>query len=143
MQYFASNSQIKTYILQLDQGDLLLESIQSLIDQEKIRTGAVVGAAGTLDRSTIHMVRTTGYPPDIYYETRDGEAIELTSVQGVIADGVPHLHTTIANTQQAFGGHLEPGCRVLYLAEVVVMSMPGLNLTRVLNDKEILKLVEA
>jgi predicted DNA-binding protein with PD1-like motif len=143
VRYFASDSQIKTYILQLDQGDLLLESIQNLIDKENIRTGAVIAAAGTLDRSTIHMVRTTDYPPDIHFEERDGEAIELTSVQGVIADGVPHLHTTIANTQQAFGGHLEPGCRVLYLGEVVVISVPGLSLTRVMNEKEILKLVEA
>jgi predicted DNA-binding protein with PD1-like motif len=141
MKYFGSDAPIKTYVLQLDQGDLLLESIQALIDQEHITTGAVIAAAGTLDQSTLHMVTTTGYPPDIYFERREDEALELASVQGVIADGVPHLHTVVANTTQAFGGHLEPGCRVLYLAEVVVVSFPGLSLGRVLNEKEILKLV--
>jgi predicted DNA-binding protein with PD1-like motif len=142
MKYFASDGQIKTYVLQLDQGDLLLESIETFIKAENIRTGAVIAAAGTFDRSTLHMIKTTGYPPDIHYEKREDEPIELVSVQGVIANGVPHLHATIANSQQAFGGHLEPGCRVLYLAEVVVVSLPGLNLTRVLNEKEIEKLVE-
>jgi predicted DNA-binding protein with PD1-like motif len=143
MKYFASEAPAKTYVLQLDQGDFLLESIQALIVGEGIRTGAVIAAAGTLDRSTLHMVTTTGYPPDIHFETQIDEGIELISIQGVIADGVPHLHTAIANSLQAFGGHLEPGCRVLYLAEVVIVSLPGLNLKRVLNEKEILKLVEA
>ena len=141
MKYFGSDAPIKTYVLQLDQGDLLLESIQALIDQEHITTGAVIAAAGTFDQSTLHMVTTTGYPPDIYFERREDEALELASVQGVIADGVPHLHTVVSNTKHAFGGHLEPGCRVLYLAEVVVVSFPGLSLGRVLNEKEILKLV--
>ena len=142
MKYFGSDAPMKTYVLQLDQGDLLLESIQELIDREHITTGAVIACAGTLDQSTLHMVTTTGYPPNIYFEKRDDEPLELASVQGVIADGVPHLHGVIANTKQAFAGHFEDGCRVLYLAEVVVVSFPGLSLGRVPNEKEILKIVE-
>ncbi len=142
MKYFGTDAPIKTYVLQLDQEDLLLESIQALIDREHITTGAVIAGAGTLDRSTLHMIATTGYPPDLYFEKREDEPLELASVQGVIADGVPHLHTVIANTKQAFAGHLEDGCRVLYLGEIVVLSFPGLSLGRVLNEKEILKIVE-
>lgn len=142
MKYFGTRAPIETYVVQLDQGDLLLESIQVLIDREHITTGAVIACAGTLDRSTLHMVTSTGYPPELHFETRDDEPLELASVQGVIADGVPHLHAVIANTKQAFAGHLEEGCRVLYLTEIVVVSFPGLSLGRVLNEKEILKIVE-
>lgn len=142
MKYFGTSAPIETYVAQLDQGDLLLESIQALIDRENITTGAVIACAGTLDRSTLHMINSTGYPPDLHFETREDEPLELASLQGVIADGVPHLHAVMANTKQAMGGHLEEGCRVLYLMEIVVVSFPGLSLGRALNDKEILKIVE-
>jgi hypothetical protein len=142
MKYFGTEAPIKSYVLQLDQGDLLLESIQALIDQEHITTGAVIAGAGTLDQSTLHMITTTTYPPDLFFEKRDNEPIELAAVQGVIADGIPHLHAVLANTKQAFAGHLEDGCRVLYLGEVIVVSFPGLSLTRVFNEKDILKIVE-
>ena len=142
MKYFATDAPMTTYVLQLDQGDLLLESIQALIDREHITTGAVIACAGTLDQTTLHMITSTEYPPALYFETRDDEPLELASVQGVIAGGVPHLHAVVANTKQAFAGHLEEGCRVLYLTEIVVVSFPGLSLGRVLNEKGILKIVE-
>ncbi len=44
--------------------------------------------------------------------------IELIGLQGFIVDGQPHLHVTISDTEGAYGGHLEPGCRILYLGEV-------------------------
>ena len=64
-------------------------------------------------------------------------------MQGVIADGTPHIHMNVSTKDSAIGGHLEPGCRVLYLAEVVILEFDGLSLTRVPSELDVLKLVPA
>lgn len=63
--------------------------------------------------------------------------MELASIDGIIADGVPHLHTVVSDHEKAYAGHLEPGCRVLYLAEIVIMELEGDALTRIKNEKGI------
>ena len=40
----------------------------------------------------------------------------------------------------AIGGHLEEGCRILYLGEVVVLEFAGLDLTREPTEANIMKL---
>jgi hypothetical protein len=51
------------------------------------------------------------------------------------------LHAVVADSEKAYSGHLENGCRVLYLAEIVIMELKSMDLTRVYNDKHILKLI--
>ena len=61
----------------------------------------------------------------------------------MIAGGVPHLHMVVSDHEKAYSGHLEKGCRVLYLAEVVIIELDGAQLHRVRNVKGILKLVQS
>jgi predicted DNA-binding protein with PD1-like motif len=57
---------------------------------------------------------------------------------GIIADGEPHIHITLSGAETgAFGGHLEKGCRVLYLAEVTIIKFSGPRLTRRNNQNGI------
>ncbi len=143
VKFYTSEGAATAHVLQFDPGDLLLEGIREFIAASGIRTGAVVSGVGTLRDATMHMVTTTGFPPvEVFPVTRD-TALELISLQGVIADGVPHIHMTVSTERAAVGGHLEEGCVVLYLAEVVVLEFSGLSLTRVKNDRDIFKIVEA
>lgn len=49
--------------------------------------------------------------------------------------GEPHIHITLSSPAKgAFGGHLENGCRVLYLAEVTIVKYSGPSLIRKLNS---------
>lgn len=131
--YSSTDSHNPVHVLQLDQGDDLLGSILDFVEQSGLRTGAVVSGIGTLDRCTLHMVTTTGYPPVEVFPTWTDTPLELVGMQGAIADGKPHIHMTVSDRDQATGGHLEPGCRILYLAEVVIQEYSGLDLTRVEN----------
>jgi uncharacterized protein len=140
MNYFDTDSAIRTYVVRLDQGDLLLESIRSLIEKEDIKTGVVVSGIGTLDKLVSHLVTTTGYPPVEFLDTRDALPFELVSLQGVIADGVPHIHLVVSDAKCAYAGHLEDGCRILYLGEVVIQTFNDLHIRRVRDEKGILKL---
>lgn len=40
----------------------------------------------------------------------------------MIAGGDPHLHVVVScGENEVYGGHLEEGCEVLYLAEVAIL----------------------
>jgi predicted DNA-binding protein with PD1-like motif len=52
------------YRVRLDRGDLLLESIQDVIQKHGIADGAVLTAAGSLQECTFHRVKTIAEKPD-------------------------------------------------------------------------------
>lgn len=142
MKSFKSEEIGRTFILRLDQGDMVLESIKNLISKEKIKDAFVISGIGTLDKCVLHMVTTTGYPPKEYFKKWEDEPLELVSIDGIVADGEPHLHAVVSDTKQAYAGHLEDGCRILYLGEIVLMEIKSLNLKRIYNDKNILQLTK-
>lgn len=137
MQYFDNAELGRTIILRLDQGDYVLESIQKVLDEEGIKDGYIASGIGTLDYCVLHMVTTTGYPPVEVYPKWDDKPLELVSLSGIIANGQPHLHTVISDKDKAVAGHMEPGCRILYLGEVVIQELKGQALERVKNSKNI------
>ena len=125
------------HVLRLDQGEYLLESICEFIKKEKITNGVVLSGIGTLDRCVLHMVTTVSYPPVEHFEKWHDKPLELSSIQGLIADGSPHLHAVVSDKDKAYSGHLEEGCRVLYLAEISILQSNSANLARVPNEKNV------
>jgi hypothetical protein len=142
MQLFDKAESGRTIILRLDQGDYLLESICEAIKKAGISDGYVVSGIGTLDYCVLHMVMTTSYPAVEYFKKWDDKPLELASIDGVIADGIPHLHAVVSDKDTAVAGHVEPGCRILYLGEIVIQELKGQALERVKNAKGINELVE-
>lgn len=142
MKSFKSEEIGRTFILRLDQGDMVLESIKNLISKEKIKDAFVISGIGTLDKCVLHMVTTIGYPPKEYFKKWEDEPLELVSIDGIVADSEPHLHAVVSDTKQAYAGHLEDGCRILYLGEIVLVEIKSLNLKRIYNDKNILQLTK-
>lgn len=140
MEYFNTDQPGKTYILRLDKGDYVLESIMELIEKEGLKDAVVISGIGTLDYCVLHMVMTTGYPAVEHFEKWEDKPLELSSLSGVIASGKPHLHTCVSDHEKAYSGHMEPGCRVLYLAEIVIMELKSLKLTRIRDRNNILVL---
>jgi predicted DNA-binding protein with PD1-like motif len=124
----------EVYRIRLDRGDLLLETIQQVIRENHIADGAVLTAVGSLGECTFHRIKSTGEKPEDEFLTVK-EPIEILNINGVIADGEPHLHLTMSGTQGAFGGHLEKGCRVLYRAEVTIAKFSGTPLARKANKE--------
>ena len=142
MQYFDKAELGRTIILRLDQGDYVLESIRQVLKETGITDGYIASGIGTLDDCVLHMVTTTGYPPVECFPQWNNEPLELVSIQGIIANGEPHLHTVISNKDKAFAGHLEPGCRILYLGEIVIQETRGQALERNKNSRNISQLVQ-
>jgi predicted DNA-binding protein with PD1-like motif len=129
MQVFPGGTAAEVIAVRLDQGEDVLASIESLAKETDVHTGVVVSGIGTLDQARLHHITHTGYPSKDAIVEYEGP-IELLSTQGIIADYIPHLHTCISIKETTYMGHLEPGCRVLYLAEIVIARLEGIRLCR-------------
>lgn len=128
------------YRVSLDRGALLLESIDDVIKAKNIQDGQVIISAGSVDECTYHFVASTALKAQDEYKTVKGPS-EILSGGGIIADGQPHIHIALSNPEKGvYGGHLEKGCRVLYLAEFTVFRYAGPPLTRKSNQNGILLL---
>ena len=134
MEHFTSDRVGRTFVVKLIQGDDLLESIESLVEEESIENAVVVSGIATIDRSRLHMISTTGYPADTYIDEKTDVPLEVVSIDGFICDGQPHIHCTISDRNQAYAGHVLKGCRILYLGEIVIQELLGMQIHRHLND---------
>lgn len=140
MQYFKEEKENGIIIIRLDQGEMLLESIETVISEANIKNGVVISGIGTLSDARIHLVTTTGYPAVEKYPEWKNVPIELCSISGIIANGEPHLHTVFSDSHNTYCGHLEHGCKTLYLCEIVIELLENISLIRVQDEKGIFKL---
>jgi len=131
-------AQIKEiYRVVLDRNALLLESIMDVIKQKNIEDGQLFITAGSVSECTYHYVTTTDLKAKDEYKTVKGP-FEILNAGGIIAAGEPHIHITLSSPEKgAFGGHLEKGCRVLYLAEITIQKYAGQPLSRKNNENGI------
>jgi hypothetical protein len=114
----------------MEPGDDFHECVEEAARAHDVQSGAILSGIGTFDRARIHHISHTEVPAEDRFVAIEGP-IELCSVSGIIADYQPHMHTTMAlRGEELFAGHLEPGCRVLYLAEVVIARFSGTRLAR-------------
>ena len=121
----------RVIVIRLNRGDLLRESIEQVIKDEQIMDGTIVCGFGALETTALHLVKNYDvHPPKEVFPKYEQDPYELCSLQGVIADGVPHIHAVMSNDSRAIGGHLELGCIVSYLTEVVIIEHKNLKLTR-------------
>ena len=105
-------------LLHLGKGDDMLQCLNQAITEHKIKNGAVVSMIGTLDKARYHMIQTTEEDPTNGFYTVEGP-IE-------VAAG----HICMATPETSYLGHLEEGCRVLYLAEIAIEKYSDEELTR-------------
>jgi hypothetical protein len=142
MEIFPGGRLGEVITLRLDQGEDVLGALEAVARERDLHTGIVLSGIGTLDQACLHHITHTGYPSIDQFVQYNGP-IELLSVQGLIADYTPHLHTCLSIKEQTYLGHLEPGCRVLYLAEIAVARLEGVRLQRVANPDTGIKQLRA
>ncbi|MFW6034942.1 MAG: PPC domain-containing DNA-binding protein [Halothermotrichaceae bacterium] len=120
-------------VVSCKKGEDLLECLENAVEEYDIEHGLILTGYGTLDKSTTHMVTTTGFPVKEHFDKKE-QALEVISLDGIIAAGDIHAHIVLSDTEQAYGGHLEPGCRTLYLCEVVIGILDDIKLNRKIDE---------
>lgn len=121
-------------VVSLGHGDLLLESLRKVAREADIHTGVIMTGLGSLTRGAIHWVSSNDYPPRNEFITLEGP-LEMVTFSGIIAKYEPHVHLNLMTADcRYYGGHLEEGCSILTLAEISILRLPDLNLTRSNRD---------
>lgn len=114
-------------LIHLDKGELILESIEREIDILMIRNAIVISGIGTARKLVYHRIADTQDRPTNEFLTVEGP-IEITSFDGMIIAGQPHVHVTCNDLKHAFAGHLEHGSEVQYLADICILEILDLDL---------------
>ena len=133
MKTFTTTNYGRTVIMHLGKGECILESVQKEIDRLGIKNGVLLSAIGSLRKASLHVITNTDELSVNEYITVE-KPIELGSAQGIIINGEPHFHLTISEPGKMYAGHMEPGCEVQYLAELAILELTDLNLTRKLDE---------
>ena len=113
----------------------LLAGLESMVKQHKIRNAVILAGAGSVRNYQIHSVSNRTFPSKNTYVKDPTAPADIISMNGYVIDGKIHAHMTMANSEKAFGGHLEPGTNVFTFAIVTVgVLTDGADLSRV-DDK--------
>lgn len=129
-------------VVRLTYGELLLESIQEICQQRRIRDGVILTGFGSLTDFAVSGAIGASFPPRKFYKRTRPRGVEILAMAGVIANYHVHCHLVLSDRNQAFGGHLEKGCRVLSLAEIALMRVSGIKLARLVDDTTGQKLLQ-
>jgi predicted DNA-binding protein with PD1-like motif len=126
-------------VINLERGELLLESIRETLSQYGIQDAVITSAIGSLSKVVLH--RVTGFqrePVDEFVTLE--KPMELASLQGIVVDGHPHFHMVVSDLEKAYTGHLEEGTTVLYLVEISLLELKNTGLKRIPDENSIAKL---
>ena len=113
----------------------LLAGLEAMVKQHKIKNAVILAGAGSVRNYQIHSVSNRTFPSKNTYVKDPPAPADIISMNGYVIDGKIHAHMTMANSEKAFGGHLEPGTDVFTFAIVTIGVLgDGMNLSRV-DDK--------
>jgi predicted DNA-binding protein with PD1-like motif len=113
----------------------LLAGIEKMVKQEKVRNAVILSAAGSVRGYHLHQVSNRTLPSKNTFVKDPTAPADLISMNGYVINGKVHAHITLANPDEAFGGHLEPGTNVFSFAIVTIGVLnDGVDLSRV-DDK--------
>ena len=141
MKAFYTDKPGRTFVLRMERGDLLREQIAELCRANGVSNAVVVSGIATFDIVNVQMTNTTDYP--IGYDVlRLTEPLELASMDGTIISGEPHIHGVLGSGSKTYAGHLLDGCRILYLGEVVIQEIAGIELERKPDENGVMLICE-
>jgi len=115
-----------TYVLRIDKGEEVVETIKKFCKKEAITLGSISGLGAT-NNATIGLFDIAKKQ---YFSRTLSEDLEITALVGNISqkDGEVylHLHATLADkNQNCFGGHLN-SCVISATGEIIITSIEGI-----------------
>lgn len=116
------------WALRLNPGDDLLLSLRQAAREQGIQNAAILSGVGSLSQYHYHVVKTTNMPPGNVFVKGEGP-FDILTITGLIVNGEVHAHVAFSDTEGAYGGHIEEGCRVLTFAVIVLAEADNVDFT--------------
>jgi predicted DNA-binding protein with PD1-like motif len=133
MKSFLSHDYGRIIVIHLGKGELLQESIAEELKRQGIKNAVLLSCIGSLRKLSMHIITTTKDMATNEFLTLE-EPIEIGTMQGLVLNGEPHFHIVCsAPGNRNFAGHLENGCEIQYLAEISLLEVKDMALTRKLD----------
>jgi len=126
----------RVIVLNLKRGDLLLESVRDLLAQQGVKNAVLLSIVGSLQKLVYHRPLSFADSPEDEFITVE-KPMEIGMVSGMVINGHPHFHIVASDPEETHVGHLEEGTTVLYLAEILLCEIEGLNLQRKVDHNKV------
>ncbi|MCI8971903.1 MAG: DNA-binding protein [Oscillibacter sp.] len=124
----------RVIVMHLRKGDPVLESITEGLKEKQVKNAVLLSGIGSFRKLSLHGIKACSDTPSDYYYTLEAP-VELGCLQGIVLDGVPHLHAVCSTPDgKTYVGHLEPGCEAQFLVELSFLEVPDMKLTRRLDE---------
>lgn len=136
MRTFIGDGFGRVVVMNLQRGEKVLEGVREKLKEIGIRDAVILSAIGSLQQAVFHRVTGMEREPVDEFITLT-QPMELASIQGVVIDGEPHFHMVISDLEKTYTGHLEEDTTVVYLCELSLAEIKGLNLKRVKDENNI------
>ena len=113
----------------------LLAGMEKMVKEQHIKNAVILSAIGSVRNYQVHAVSNRTFPSKDTFTTDPTAPADVIGMNGYIINGVIHAHMTLANTEKAFGGHLEPGTNVFTFVTVTMgVLSDGVDISRI-DDK--------
>jgi len=98
----------------------LLAGLEKMVKQEKIKNAVILSGIGSVRSYYVHQVSNRNFPTKNVFVGNGDSPADIINMNGYVISGKLHPHITLSNPEKAFGGHLEPGTKVMSFAIVTV-----------------------
>ena len=113
----------------------LLAGIEKMVKEQNIRNAVILSGIGSVTGYHVHDISNRTFPSKNMFVKDPTAPASIVSMNGYVIDGRVHAHLTMANADNAFGGHLEPGTTVFTYAMMTLgIFKDGIDLSRI-DDK--------
>jgi predicted DNA-binding protein with PD1-like motif len=107
-------------VLRFKFGTDLLDGLQKMIAQEKIKNAVILSAFGSVRGYQVHVVSNRDLPSKDLFIKNPTAPADIIGMSGMVMNGRIHPHIMLASADRAFGGHLEPETTVFTFAVVTL-----------------------
>ncbi len=122
---------MRLYATRLHEGDLLKESIEKFVRENRLSAATIISAVGSLNTAVIRMAGAEPSKQDI--RTLKGP-FEIVSLIGNLGPERTHLHISVSDNNGAvIGGHLKEDSVVHTTVELVVAAEETLQFSEELD----------
>ncbi|MFQ6095871.1 MAG: PPC domain-containing DNA-binding protein [Candidatus Bathyarchaeia archaeon] len=137
----------RVLVVRMKPGSDLLRSIRSILEENGIKAGVILSGVGLLRRARLRNCRVL---PEEYPITDANRSfltferpLEILALSGNVSEveGNPwvHAHITLSYVEgdgiRVVGGHLLEGCIIFGFAEVFIMELEDIDMTREFDEE--------
>jgi predicted DNA-binding protein with PD1-like motif len=136
----------RVFIVQLENGDVIPDSIETFAAEQNIKVAYVTIVGGVCTGNVVVGPRDTGAnkPEPILLPVNEAHEIMATGIIAPSEEGIPilHIHGALGRAGNTLSGCLRPGIETWLTGEAVVQEITGVDAKRLLDRESGFKLLQ-